>query len=101
MGLLFDSDDRPAASEPDRVRAKIGSAFADPPAGDFGGGLPGRVWDTLQPLLTVLPERERVAMLLRFRDAVPQSCIAATMGIHPALVERLLGTALARLRDQM
>jgi DNA-directed RNA polymerase specialized sigma24 family protein len=101
MGLLFDSDDRPAASEPDRVRDKIGPALADPPAADFGGGLPGRVWDTLQPLLSVLPERERVAMLLRFRDAVPQSCIAATMGIHPALVERLLGTALARLRDQM
>lgn len=102
MGLLFDSDDRPAASEPDRVRARIGSAFADPPAPDVGGGgLPGRVWDTLQPLLSVLPERERVAMLLRFRDAIPQSCIAATMGIHPALVERLLGTALARLRDQL
>ena len=101
MVLLFDSDDRPAAGEPDRVRAKGGPAVADPPAADFGGGLPGRVWDTLQPLLSVLPERERVAMLLRFRDAVPQSCIAATMGIHPALVERLLGTALARLRDQM
>jgi DNA-directed RNA polymerase specialized sigma24 family protein len=101
MVLLFDSDDRPAASEQDRVRPKFGPAFADPPAGDFRGRLPGRFWDTLQPQLSVLPERERVAMLLRFRDAVPQSCIAATMGIHPALVERLLGTALARLRDQM
>ena len=101
MGLLFHSDDRPTASEPERVRANLGSVSADPPARDFGGGLPGRVWDTLQPLLSGLPERERVAMLLRFRDAVPQSGIAATMGIHPAQVERLLGTALARLRDQI
>jgi DNA-directed RNA polymerase specialized sigma24 family protein len=80
---------------------RSGPALADPPAADFGGRLPSRFWDTLQPLLSVLPERGRVAMLLRFRDAVPQSCIAATMGIRSALVERLLGTALAMLRDQM
>jgi DNA-directed RNA polymerase specialized sigma24 family protein len=101
MGLLFDSGDRPAASKQDRVPAVIRLAYAAPPAGDSRGGLPGRVWETLQPLLSALPERERAAMLLRFCDAVPQSCIAAKMGIHPAQVERLLGTALARLRDQI
>jgi len=101
MGLLFDSGELLAASEQGRVPAGFGRASAAALAGDSRGGLPGRVWETLPTLLSGLPEQERVAMLLRFRDAVPQSCIAARMGIDPAQVERLLGTALARLRDQI
>jgi DNA-directed RNA polymerase specialized sigma24 family protein len=81
MGLLFDSGDRAGT--------------------DAVGGLPVRAWEFLQPLLSDLPERERIAVMLRFRDAIPQSCIATRMGVPAAQVERLLGTALARLRDQI
>jgi RNA polymerase sigma-B factor len=72
MGLLLDSEDRPATS----------------------------AWEALQPLLPELPERERIAVTMRFCDAVPQSYIAARMGVPPAQVEGLLRTALARLRNR-
>ena len=50
--------------------------------------------------LPELPERERIAVTMRFCDAVPQSYIAARMGVPPAQVEGLLRTALARLRNR-
>jgi DNA-directed RNA polymerase specialized sigma24 family protein len=60
MGLLLDSEDRPATS----------------------------AWEALQPLLPELPERERIAVTMRFCDAVPQSYIAARMGVPPSAGRR-------------
>jgi DNA-directed RNA polymerase specialized sigma subunit len=83
MAVLFESADWPGARALE------------------GGRVPVGAWENLQPLLTMLPDAERVVMMLRFRDGVPQSCIAARMGVEPEQVERMLGTALARLRDQI
>jgi len=97
MGLSVDSGDRSAGIErPDQRRSGLGP---NPRAGS--AGLSAAAWGALQPLLSALPGPECVAVLLRFRDAVPQSGIAARMGVSPAQVELLLGTALARLREQL
>ncbi len=64
-------------------------------------GLSVTTWGALQPLLSALPGPQCVAVMLRFCEALPQSVIAARMDVSPAQVERLLETALARLREQL
>ena len=53
---------------------------------------------TLGPAIRALPARQRVILLLRFREDMTQSEIAHLMGISQMHVSRLLRQALARLR---
>jgi RNA polymerase sigma-B factor len=55
-----------------------------------------RSW--LVPALRLLPERERQILKLRFFDGLPQSAIAARVGISQMHVSRLLARSLATLR---
>ena len=96
IGRPVDSGNRWGGTEQDRVRGGKGPI----PMVSAPAGLSVAAWGALQPLLSALPGPECVAVLLRFCDALPQSVIAARMGVTPAQVERLLGTALARLREE-
>lgn len=60
MGLLLDSEDRPATS----------------------------AWEALQPLLPELPERERIAVTMRFCDAVPPELHRRADGCPPSAGRR-------------
>ncbi|HWL35697.1 MAG TPA: sigma-70 family RNA polymerase sigma factor [Frankiaceae bacterium] len=55
-----------------------------------------RAW--LVPALEALPERERAILKLRFFDGLPQSAIAAKVGISQMHVSRLLARSLQQLR---
>ena len=55
-----------------------------------------RSW--LVPALSALPERERHILKLRFVDGLPQSAIAARVGISQMHVSRLLARSLRTLR---
>lgn len=55
--------------------------------------------ESLGPLLTGLPDRERRIVLLRFYGNLTQSQIADRFGISQMHVSRLLSTSLARLRQ--
>jgi RNA polymerase sigma-B factor len=55
-----------------------------------------RTW--LGPALAALPERERTILRMRFDEGLPQSAIAARVGISQMHVSRLLARALAALR---
>lgn len=55
-----------------------------------------RAW--LVPALRRLPERERTILKLRFFDGLPQSAIAARVGVSQMHVSRLLTRSLAALR---
>lgn len=55
-----------------------------------------RTW--LGPALRALPERERAILRMRFYDGLPQSAIAARVGISQMHVSRLLARSLAELR---
>jgi RNA polymerase sigma-B factor len=52
-------------------------------------------------LLRTLPQRERAIVVLRFRDGLTQSQIAARLEMSQMHVSRLLARTLTRLRDQM
>ena len=56
-----------------------------------------RAW--LVPALRRLPERERTILRLRFCDGLPQSGIAAKVGVSQMHVSRLLARSLATLRE--
>ena len=56
-----------------------------------------RSW--LVPALRHLPDRERTILKLRFFDGLPQSAIAAKVGVSQMHVSRLLARSLAALRD--
>lgn len=49
--------------------------------------------------LAKLPRRERTILKLRFVDGLPQSQIAAQVGVSQMQVSRLLASSLARLRE--
>lgn len=55
--------------------------------------------ESLNPLLTELPDRERRIVLLRFYGNLTQSQIAVRFGISQMHVSRLLSRSLARLRQ--
>jgi len=55
--------------------------------------------EALRPLLESLPERERRIILLRFFHNMSQTQIAEELDISQMHVSRLLGRALARLRE--
>lgn len=83
----------------------------DAPGGDSGDDRPmergidedgflrveDRSW--LVPALASLPEREREIIRLRFFEGLPQSAIAARVGISQMHVSRLLARSLAQLRS--
>ena len=55
--------------------------------------------ESLKPLLERLPPREKKILLLRFFGNMPQSQIAAELGISQMHVSRLLARTLAQLRE--
>lgn len=55
----------------------------------------------LGPALAALDERSRRIIMLRFRDNLTQTQIAAEVGISQMHVSRLLARALVRLREQI
>jgi len=55
--------------------------------------------ESLKPLLEQLPPLEKKILLLRFFGDMPQSQIAAELGISQARVSRLLNRTLAQLRE--
>ncbi|MGV0625443.1 RNA polymerase sigma factor SigF [Mycolicibacter minnesotensis] len=57
--------------------------------------------ETLQPLLSALPERERTVVMLRFFESMTQTQIAERIGISQMHVSRLLAKSLAKLREQL
>jgi RNA polymerase sigma-B factor len=73
------------------------SGWYDQPAVEDGYRMvEERSW--LVPALEALPERERTILKLRFFDGLPQSAIAAKVGISQMHVSRLLARALHQLR---
>ena len=77
-----DDDERPRAGQ-----ATVEEGF---------GAVEERSW--LVPALRTLPERERRILKLRFFDGLPQSAIAAEVGISQMHVSRLLARSLRILR---
>ena len=56
---------------------------------------------SLEPLLSELPERERTILMLRFFGNMTQTQIADRVGVSQMHVSRLLGQTLARLRERL
>jgi RNA polymerase sigma factor (sigma-70 family) len=57
--------------------------------------------DVLEPLLARLPERQRVAVVLRYLADLPLVDVAAAMGCKVGTAKSTLHTALARLRVEV
>jgi RNA polymerase sigma factor (sigma-70 family) len=57
--------------------------------------------ETLEPLLLQLPERQRIAVVLRYLADLPLVDVAAAMGCAVGTVKSTLHTALARLRVEL
>ncbi|MDT7578804.1 MAG: polymerase sigma-B factor, partial [Pseudonocardiales bacterium] len=57
--------------------------------------------ESLAPLLTALPERERTILLLRFFGGLTQTEIAGQVGLSQMHVSRLLSRTLTHLRHQL
>lgn len=57
--------------------------------------------ETVERLLTTLPERERTMVEMRFFDGLSQSQIAERMGVSQMHVSRLLAQSLTQLRDKV
>jgi RNA polymerase sigma-B factor len=90
--LHVDSLDRPRDDED----GGSGSWHEQPATEDGYRMVEERSW--LVPALALLPERERRIIKLRFFDGLPQSAIAAKIGISQMHVSRLLARSLATLR---
>lgn len=90
--LRLDSLDAPAAGSDDNDR-RHDVAFEET-AFDL---VEERTW--LLPALRALPPREREIVRLRFAEGLPQSAIAARVGVSQMHVSRLLTKALATLRE--
>lgn len=57
--------------------------------------------EKLRPVLAALPDQQLAVMLLRFRDSLTHSQIAARTGLTKMQVSRLLATSLARVRENL
>ena len=64
-------------------------------AGDIADGVATR--ETLRTAIERLPERQRLAIILRYLADLPVDDVAAAMGCAPGTVKSTLHTALARL----
>jgi len=89
-----------AAIDGHRDRARRPVPMADPPERTSSGlgepdVLPG---DGIWALVAELPERERVAVGLRYALDQPHAEIAATIGVSEAMSRRLVSDGLAKLR---
>ena len=89
-----------AAMDGHRDRARRPVPMAEPPertGSGFGNPaeLPG---DEIWTLVAELPERERVAVGLRYALDQPHAEIAAEIGVSEAMSRRLVSDGLARLR---
>nr|WP_219632973.1 SigB/SigF/SigG family RNA polymerase sigma factor [Haloechinothrix aidingensis] len=68
--------------------------------GEEDAGIEGVEYhESLQPLLRVLPQRERRILALRFFENLTQTQIAERVGLSQMHVSRLLSRSLARLRE--
>ena len=89
-----------AAMDGHRDRARRPVPMADPPERPGSGfanpaELPG---DEIWTLVAELPERERVAVGLRYALDQPHAEIAAAIGVSEAMSRRLVSDGLAKLR---
>ena len=57
--------------------------------------------ETVRPMITALPERERTILMMRFFEEMTQTQIAEQMGISQMHVSRLLAAALNKLRSKV
>lgn len=89
-----------AAMDGHRDRARRPVPMADPP--EQIGSVPGEPNDLpdngLWTLVAELPERERMAVGLRYALDQPHAEIAATIGVSEAMSRRLVSDGLAKLR---
>ncbi|MGI8491319.1 MAG: SigB/SigF/SigG family RNA polymerase sigma factor [Acidimicrobiales bacterium] len=88
----FASLDAPAAGDTD------GETLGDRLGTEDVGFADAERRAVLAPLLSQLPERERLIVRLRFFDGLTQSEIAAQLGISQMHVSRLLARTVAQLR---
>ncbi|HKA69792.1 MAG TPA: sigma-70 family RNA polymerase sigma factor [Actinomycetes bacterium] len=93
-----------AAMDGHRDRARRPVPMADPPEragpgvgepGELPSELPG---DGIWTLVAELPERERIAIGLRYVVDQPHAEIAAAIGVSEAMSRRLVSDGLAKLR---
>ena len=84
-----------------RQRSRRAKAFV--PAAEPQPDLIGNVLDreALEPLLLQLPERQRIAVVLRYLADLPLVDVAAAMGCAVGTVKSTLHAALARLRVEL
>jgi RNA polymerase sigma-B factor len=57
--------------------------------------------ESIRPVLTALPRRERAVVAMRFYGELTQSQIAAHVGISQESVSRLLSRTLRRMRRSL
>ena len=55
----------------------------------------------LRPLITALPDRERLVLRLRFFENMSQTQIAEQIGVSQMHVSRILARSIAALREQL
>ena len=77
--------DRRAVAEPEDVPAQRENGFGDP----------------LRSLIASLPERQRLALFLRYYADLDYEAIAATLGVAPGTVGATLNAAHAALRNSL
>jgi RNA polymerase sigma-70 factor (ECF subfamily) len=76
---------RPAAAEPEDIPAVDENGFGDP----------------VRSLVAGLPERQRLALFLRYYADLDYQSIAATLGVAPGTVGATLNAAHAALRNSL
>ena len=79
-----------------RQRGRRVAVAAPAPEVDVIGNMLER--EALEPMLARLPERQRVAVVLRYLADLPLTDVAAAMGCKLGTAKSTLHTALARLR---
>ena len=86
--------DRPRGDDDDDETVAMSFGAEDP-----GFGLAEDA-ATVERLMTVLTERERQVLRLRFAEDLTQSEIGARVGVSQMHVSRIIRQAVARLRDE-
>ena len=56
---------------------------------------------SLEPALDRLPDREREILRMRFEEGLPQTQIAAGVGLSQMHVSRLIRKSLSEMRDEL
>jgi len=74
---------------------------ADPPAEPVATNGHAEAWPELRAAISVLPERQRLAVFLRYYADLDYDAIAAALGIERGTVAASLHAAHANLRDTL